>query len=137
MKKLGDAGHRSRFGITAREGTKLGELTDECFVLSCGSEEAVAATKSVVEQALVYHSILCNLIDCQCPQNKGKAADLAQEVMQVEYDPTVIEKLAAAKFSICRSQYRCCRRATLKTNEITRKRAIISKGPICFTGWKK
>ncbi|MGI5832917.1 MAG: SIS domain-containing protein [Thermoguttaceae bacterium] len=135
MKKLGDAGHRSRFGITAREGTKLGELTDECFVLSCGSEEAVAATKSVVEQALVYHSILCNLIDCQCPQNKGKAADLAQEVMQVEYDPTVIEKLAAAKLLYFAGRNTgVAEELTLKTNEITRKKSDYLEGTYLLHG---
>ena len=62
--KLKAAGHEKIFGVTANAGTPLQEKSNGCIVLSCGPENAVAATKSVVEQALVYRSILCNLIDC-------------------------------------------------------------------------
>ncbi|MCR5359421.1 MAG: SIS domain-containing protein [Thermoguttaceae bacterium] len=135
MKKLGEAGHHKRIGITAHEGTTLSEVTDECFVLSCGNEDAVAATKSVIEQGLVYRSILCNLIDCQCPENKEKAADLAAEVMQTEYDPAIIEKLAKANLLYFAGRNNgVAEELTLKTNEITRKKSDYLEGTYLLHG---
>lgn len=135
MKKLGEAGHRQRFGVTAHQGTKLAETTDECVVLSCGNEDAVAATKSVVEQGLVYRSILCNLIDCQCPQNKGKAADLAKQVMETEYDADMIAKLAKAPMLYFAGRNNgVAEELTLKTNEITRKKSDYLEGTYLLHG---
>lgn len=135
MKKLGEAGHRKRIGITAHEGTKLAEMTDECFVLSCGNEDAVAATKSVVEQALVYRSILCNMIDCDCPKNKGKAADLAKEIMETEYDAEMIGKLAKAPMLYFAGRNNgVAEELTLKTNEITRKKSDYLEGTYLLHG---
>lgn len=135
MKKLGDAGHQKRIGITAHEGTKLAETTDSCFVLSCGNEDAVAATKSVVEQGLIYRSILCNLIDCACMQNKGKAADLAKEVMETEYDAALINKIANAKLIYFAGRNNgVAEELTLKTNEITRKKSDYLEGTYLLHG---
>src|SRR5687767_6210387 len=50
--------HQHRYGLTASDGSKLGELSNQCYVLKCGPEGAVAATKSVIEQALFYHAML-------------------------------------------------------------------------------
>ncbi len=56
--KLGKAGHGKLFGLTANQNTKLESLANKTFILSCGKEDAVAATKSVTEQALFYESLL-------------------------------------------------------------------------------
>ena len=135
MKKLGEAGHKKRIGVTANKGTKLEETTDECFVLSCGKENAVAATKSVVEQGLVYRSILCNLIDCQCPQNKGMAADAAKAIMEAEYPSDLIAKLAAAPMLYFAGRNNgVAEELTLKTNEITRKKSDYLEGTYLLHG---
>src|SRR5688572_6890493 len=55
---LAQNGHSHRYGLTASNGSKLGELSNKCYVLRCGPEGAVAATKSVIEQALFYHALL-------------------------------------------------------------------------------
>src|SRR5687767_5724658 len=44
--------HKHLYGLTASEGSKLAELAEKTYVLRCDGESAVAATKSVVEQAL-------------------------------------------------------------------------------------
>lgn len=135
MKKLGESGHTNRVGVTANEGTKLAENSDQCFVLSCGKENAVAATKSVVEQALVNHSILCNMIDCQCESNKGKAAQLAREIMETEYDADLIAKLAAAPMLYFAGRNDgVAEELTLKTNEITRKKSDYLEGTYLLHG---
>src|SRR4051812_21825300 len=38
--------HKNLFGLTATNDSKLGELSSKCYVLRCGGEGAVAATKS-------------------------------------------------------------------------------------------
>lgn len=54
-RKLKKQGHSDIFAITAGKDSTLAKLcgTQNTVVLSCGKEEAIAATKSVVEQALV------------------------------------------------------------------------------------
>jgi glutamine---fructose-6-phosphate transaminase (isomerizing) len=50
--KLKEAGHGHRYSLTAFADSKLESLATRGFVLECGPEGAVAATKSVIEQAL-------------------------------------------------------------------------------------
>ena len=57
-KKMAQAGNSNCYAMTANEKTLLEEVCQEAFILKCGWEQAVAATKSVVEQALFYESIL-------------------------------------------------------------------------------
>jgi glutamine---fructose-6-phosphate transaminase (isomerizing) len=53
-KKMADLGNKNCFGLSANAGTLLEQACKETFILTCGWEQAVAATKSVVEQALFY-----------------------------------------------------------------------------------
>ncbi len=141
INKLKAEGHKNIYGVTANANTPLQEKSDGCVVLSCGKEDAVAATKSVVEQALVYRSILCNLLQgqkdnpCLCPVNKGTAADLATEIMTTEYDPAIIEKAANARtiFFAGRNDG-VAEELTLKTNEITRKQSDFLEGTYALHG---
>lgn len=133
--KLIDEGHQKRFGLTAGTATKLHTKTNETFVLSCGKEAAVAATKSVVEQALFYRSILGNLISCGCGKNAVEAAKLARGVMESEYDAAIISKMAAAQTVYFAGRNNgVAEELTLKTNEITRKKANYLEGTIVVHG---
>lgn len=57
-KKITAGGKNPCYGLCANKGTILEESCNQTFVLTCGWEQAVAATKSVIEQALFYESIL-------------------------------------------------------------------------------
>ena len=59
--QLKAAGHKDFFGVTANDGTPLAEVCVKTHVLGCGWEEAVAATKSVAEQALLFESVVWKL----------------------------------------------------------------------------
>ena len=59
--RLKKEGHQHCYGLTANKDTLLEEACNQAFVLQCGWEQAVAATKSVIEQALFYESILWHL----------------------------------------------------------------------------
>ena len=134
--KLREEKHSNLFGMTANAGTKLTELADS-LVLSCGKEEAVAATMSVIEQALMYHSIYIALTGCRCgcAANKSKAAELAEQVLAPDIDPKLIEKIAAAPtiYLVGRNNG-VAEELALKTNEITRKKSQFLEGTIVVHG---
>ncbi len=135
LKKLKDAGHQNLVGVTANAGTKIFDVTDETILLSCGKEDAVAATKSVVEQALVYRSILVNLGLCGCDARKEEAGRLMTEIMTTEYDPEIISKLAAAPTLYFAGRNNgVAEELTLKTNEITRKKSDYLEGTYLLHG---
>src|SRR5687767_14889076 len=94
---LKEKGHNHRYGLTASDGSKLGELSNDCYVLKCGPEGAVAATKSVVEQTLFYHSMLEHVAGK--PTLGGKLKTLSsqmREALTVPIDPTLTDKIARA-----------------------------------------
>lgn len=135
LKGLKDAGHKRLVGVTANAGTKIYDVTNETILLSCGKEDAVAATKSVVEQGLVYRAILCNLIQCCCAANKQEAGRLMKEIMTTEYDASIIEKLAAAPTLYFAGRNNgVAEELTLKTNEITRKKSDYLEGTYLLHG---
>ena len=133
--KLTQEGHRQRFAVTANPQGKIIEFADDAFVLSCGKEDAVAATKSVVEQALLYQSLLCNMIGCECPKSAKQAETLGQQIMNVEHDPAMIAALAQAGTIYWAGRNNgVAEELTLKTNEITRKKSDFLEGTYLLHG---
>ncbi|MDO4551094.1 MAG: sugar isomerase [Planctomycetia bacterium] len=134
FQKLAAAGHEKRFAVTANQNTKLEETANQTVVLSCGKEDAVAATKSVVEQGLVYQSLLCNLTGgCMC--DRSAAADAAKEVMTAEYDAEMLQKIAASPILYFAGRNNgVAEELRLKTNEITRKKSDYLEGTYLLHG---
>lgn len=134
FRKLAEEGHPNLFGVTANAGTRLTEIA-QSIVLSCGKEEAVAATISVVEQAMVYQSVEESLCDCHCAQSQEQAAKLAAQVLAEEYDSDLIAKIAAAPVIYLAGRNNgVAEELALKTNEITRKRSQYLEGTIVVHG---
>jgi len=124
------------FGLTATPGSKLTQVA-ESIVLSCGKEEAVAATMSVLEQALVYHAIEVGLTDCKCgcTSRKQEAGQLAENVLAAEYDADMIAKVAAAPVLYLAGRNNgVAEELALKANEITRKPSQYLEGTIVVHG---
>jgi len=134
-KKLTEQGNENRYCLSANEKTLLEEACSETFVLTCGWEQAVAATKSVVEQALFYESILrhiagtANKLDCT-----GLSAKLA-EALTMPIDKEIIRATANAT-TIYFAGYNdgVAEELTLKTNEITRKKSDYLEGTYAVHG---
>lgn len=123
---LADQGHARRFGLTATPGSVLESVANKCYLLRCGKEEAVAATKSVVEQALFYRSLLCGYEpgDGAVVRNQQLAAEKAREVLECELDPEIIQAIARAPVVYFAGRNNgVAEELTLKTNEITRKKS--------------
>lgn len=139
---LANSDHNLRYGLTAHENTRLDSVSNECFVLTCGDENAVAATKSVVEQAMFYRSLLCQIASECCPmdgcpmvKNQAAAADAAEKVLTTELDPEIVSAIAAAPVIYFAGRNDgVAEELTLKTNEITRKKSDYLEGTYAVHG---
>lgn len=134
-KKLAEMGNDDRFGLTANENTLLEQKCKETFILKCGKEDAVAATKSVVEQALFYESILWNIKGVNNKPKLSKLADNIEKALILPIDSNIIE--AATKAStIYFAGYNdgVAEELTLKTNEITRRKSDYLEGTYAVHG---
>ena len=135
--RLSQNGHQRRFGLTANRDTPLEALSNRCHLLICGKENAVAATKSVVEQALFYRSILCRVERDPglLVRNQRAAADAAQATLEAELDAGIVGAIAAAPVVYFAGRNNgAAEELTLKTNEITRKKSDFLEGTYAVHG---
>ena len=134
--QLGRQGHAKRFGLTANSPCMLETVTSRCYTLRCGKEDAVAATKSVVEQALFYRSLLGPFEkDSPIAANQQEAARRAQEVLEAELPAALIERIAQAPTIYFAGRNNgVAEELTLKTNEITHKKSDYLEGTYAVHG---
>lgn len=127
--------HPALFGLTANQDTKLATLCKKTFVLSCGREEAVAATKSVVEQALFYVALLSKLPGSGIKLNLKALSIAFEKALTMPVDPSITAAIADAG-TICFSGRNngAAEELTLKTNEITRKKSDFFEGTYAVHG---
>ena len=126
--------HQAIFGLTANEKTKLEEFAHDTHVLSCGRENAVAATKSVVEQALFYDSLMRNLRG-EKMDGLGEFADKVHEALTVKIDDEITEKIRKADVIYFAGRDNgVAGELSLKTNEITRKKSAFLEGTFALHG---
>ena len=131
--KLAAEGNRRRYCLSANAGTLLAQATTREFILRCGWEQAVAATKSVVEQALFYQSIICHIA--------GRKMELdgldekIQLALTMPIDAEIVRKAAAAP-TIHFAGYNdgVAKELTRKTNEITRNKSDFLEGTYAVHG---
>lgn len=133
--KLGAMGNLNRFGLSANSGTMLEAACAKTFVLTCGWEQAVAATKSVVEQSLFYESIIRHIAGSIEELDCAKLSDAIQAALTVPIDNRVVE-IAAKAPTIYFAGYNdgVAEELTLKTNEITRKKSDFLEGTYAVHG---
>jgi len=132
--KLKEDGHDSFFGLTANADTTLEGLSLDTHVMNCGKEDAVAATKSVVEQGLFYDSLLRRLENKELTGLKQLAEDIHTALVQ-EIDPEIVATLKNAdKIYFAGKNTGVVEELTLKTNEITRKKSDYLEGTYAVHG---
>ncbi|MCD6336965.1 MAG: sugar isomerase [Candidatus Marinimicrobia bacterium] len=124
-----------KFALIAHENTPLGALSDDEYVLNCGNEDAVAATKSVIEQALFYHQLVKGFLGANCASNMDELADKSKEVLEMEINPELIVAIAKADvIYFAGRNVGVAEEAALKTNEITRKKSGYLEGTYAVHG---
>jgi glucosamine--fructose-6-phosphate aminotransferase (isomerizing) len=132
--KLREEGHDALFGLTANEHTKLAELAHETHVLNCGKEDAVAATKSVIEQGLFYDAMVRQMLGkCMC--GFDELPDQIDTALTSAIDPEIILAAKNAdKIYFAGRNNGAAEELTLKTNEITRKKSDFLEGTYAVHG---
>lgn len=127
--------HSRLYGLTARENTKLEEMARETFVLKCGWEQAVAATKSVAEQALFYQELLAQVNGGTLKDQFSDLADAVQDALILTIDPVITNAIAnAGTIYFAGRNDGVAEELTLKTNEITRKKSDYLEGTYAVHG---
>ena len=134
-KKLAEIGNEHRYALSANKGTILEEACRETFVLTCGWEQAVAATKSVVEQALFYESILRHITNNEIPLPYTELSSMIEHALTMPIDQDII-KAAVNATTIFFAGFNdgVAEELTLKTNEITRKKSDFLEGTYAVHG---
>jgi glucosamine--fructose-6-phosphate aminotransferase (isomerizing) len=134
-KQLAAIGNKNRFALTANNDTLLEKDCTQTFVLNCGWEQAVAATKSVIEQALFYESILWHIKGIDKRAELLKLPGLIEQALTLNIDKDIIEQVKKAN-TIYFAGYNdgVAEELTLKTNEITRRKSDFLEGTYAVHG---
>jgi glucosamine--fructose-6-phosphate aminotransferase (isomerizing) len=134
--KLKNAGHPRRYSITANAGSTLESLADPAFTLRCGGESAVAATKSVLEQALHHRALVDAVAGRPLSRSRlGEVAEMVQTALTTAVDPKLTERIGSAGTIYWAGRNDgVAEELTLKTNEITRKPADFLPGTYAAHG---
>jgi len=132
--KLKKENHNNIISIIANAGTPVMNETNVSYLLSCGKEKAVAATKSVIEQALFYDLLFKRLNDIPLPA-LDKLGNLITQVLKMPIEEEVIETLINTKFIYFTGRNNgVAEELTLKANEIARKKSDFLEGTYVFHG---
>jgi glutamine---fructose-6-phosphate transaminase (isomerizing) len=135
LDQLTAAGHRQMYGLTAREATTLANYAGQTFVLKCGWEQAVAATKSVAEQALFYQELLARVRGESIAGQLEATADAVQQALTLAIDESITQAIANADtIYFAGKNNGVAEELTLKTNEITRKKSDFLEGTYAVHG---
>jgi glucosamine--fructose-6-phosphate aminotransferase (isomerizing) len=134
-KKLAEMGNSNRFALTANKDTLLEKECTQTFVLNCGWEQAVAATKSVIEQALFYESILWHMKGLNKKTELAKLPGCIEQALTLNIPKSIVELVKKAN-TIYFAGYNdgVAEELTLKTNEITRRKSDFLEGTYAAHG---
>jgi len=126
--------HPAVFGLTANPNTKLEEIASGTHILTCGKEDAVAATKSVIEQGLFYDSLL-RIVNGEKMEGLKELADKTAEALTTKIDPSITEIISKASMIYFAGRNNgVAEELALKTNEITRKKSAFLEGTFAVHG---
>jgi glucosamine--fructose-6-phosphate aminotransferase (isomerizing) len=126
--------HTAVFGLTANPKTKLEEIATDTEVLICGKENAVAATKSVIEQGLFYDSLL-RIVNGEKMNGLKDLAARTEEALTLKIDPAVTAIISKASMIYFAGRNNgVAEELALKTNEITRKKSAFLEGTFAVHG---
>lgn len=123
------------FAVVAHADSPVYQLADHGLELSCGAEKAVAATKSVVEQTLVYHSLFASDDQKIDGDALAKLADAFETTLEVSVPAEVAEWAAGAgTIYFAGRNNGVAEELTLKTNEIVRRKSDYLEGTYAVHG---
>ncbi|MBE3091302.1 MAG: SIS domain-containing protein [Candidatus Atribacteria bacterium] len=134
IQKLKRQNHGNIISIVANAGTPIMNEAHVSYLLTCGKERAVPATKSVVEQALFYDLLFRKLNNTDLP-DFNKLGNLIIQVLQMPIPDEITEALINAKIIYFAGRNNgVAEELTLKANEIARKKSDFLEGTYLFHG---
>ncbi len=126
--------HSNTLAIVGYEHSPIDEKAAISYVLESGPEKAVAATKTVVEQALFYDLLFRTLNDAALP-DLAELADLFEEILHYPVAEAIIERMSKAGTLYWAGRTDgVAAELALKTNEITRKPSDFLEGTYAVHG---
>ncbi|MFO8063088.1 MAG: SIS domain-containing protein [Spirochaetia bacterium] len=127
--------HEGRIiGLAGGASSPVAQQSDEAYILTCGTEHAVAATKSVVEQALVYDLHFRMQEGHPLPDLKRLGEDMTA-AMKAHIPVELIEAVAAAPtIYFAGRDDGVAEELALKANEIVRARSDFLPGTYAVHG---
>ncbi|OGD17110.1 hypothetical protein A2V47_07255 [Candidatus Atribacteria bacterium RBG_19FT_COMBO_35_14] len=134
IQKLKRQNHDNIISIVANAGTPIMNEAHVSYLLNCGKEKAVPATKSVVEQALFYDLLFRKLNNADLP-DFNKLGNLIIQVLEMPIPDEITEALMNAKIIYFAGRNNgVAEELTLKANEIARKKSDFLEGTYLFHG---
>lgn len=133
--KLKAEGHTERFSLSANPDTPIEQACTRGHVLGCGWEEAVAATKSVVEQGLFCESVMWHVAGRDMKPALNGLPGKIETALTMEIPAEIVEWTKGAHtiyFSGLNDGV--AEELTLKTNEITRRKSDFLEGTYAVHG---
>ena len=126
----------SKFALTQNKDTILKKYCEKVYLLDCGEEKAVSATKSVIGEALFYDALLLKLSGKKISESAlNELSSKANEVLTMEIDEKIISKLSKSRVLYFAGRNNgVAEEAALKANEITRKKSCYLEGTYAVHG---
>lgn len=136
FKQLEAAGHDKRFSVAAFADSVLQQSANHGVVLGCGEEGAVAATKSVIEQALVVQSVIESAVNDTCLAGElARLSDAMHDAMTQPVSSDITKTITDSPVIYwAGANDGVAEELTLKTNEITRKPSDFLEGTYAAHG---
>lgn len=126
--------HPHRIGVACHKNVPLKSLVTEFYLLNCGEEKAVAASKSVICQALFFE-ILLRVINAEELPDTKQLADNLETVLTQVVDTEIIAMLTSANTLYFSGRNDGVgEELALKTNEITRQQSGFLPGTYLLHG---
>jgi glucosamine--fructose-6-phosphate aminotransferase (isomerizing) len=133
--RLNNINHKNLFALTANKDTKLESIAKQTFILKCEKEQAVAATKSVAEQAIFYQELLSVIQGTSLAKKLAQLADAFATALTMPIDKEITDAIASAgTIYFAGKNDGVAEELTLKTNEITRKKSDYLEGTYAVHG---
>jgi len=134
IRKLKRQNHDNIISITANAGTPIMNQAHASYLLTCGKENAIPATKSVVEQALFYDLLFRKLNNIPLP-DLNKLGTLITQVLEITISEEVTKTLIDSKVVYFAGRNNgVAEELALKANEIARKKSDFLEGTYVFHG---
>jgi len=134
IRKLKRQNHDNIISIVGNAGTPIMNEADVSYLLTCVTEKAVPATKSVIEQTLFYDLLFRKLNNIDLP-DLNKLGNLIIQVLETRIPEEITETLINSKIIYFAGRNNgVAEELTLKANEIARKKSDFLEGTYIFHG---